>query len=63
MVDTEPGHLASADETKDEAVSLGEDVGVLHADGGELVDVKEAPVIDLVAGHPPERDPVRLLAQ
>ena len=63
MVDPEPGHPSGADEPEDEAVRLGEDFGVLHANGGQLVDVEEATVIDFLARHAPEREPVRLLAQ
>jgi hypothetical protein len=63
MVDPEPGHPSRADEPEDEAVRLGEDFGVLHANDGQLVDVEEATVVDLLAGHPPESEPVRLLAQ
>ncbi len=63
MVDPKPGDLSGADEPEDEAVRLGEDFGVLHANGGQFVDVEEATVVDLLAGHAPESDPVRLLAQ
>ena len=63
VVDPEPGHLSRADETKDEAVRFGKDVRVLHADGGQLIDVEEAPVVDFLAGDAPEGDPVGLLAQ
>jgi hypothetical protein len=49
------------DETKNEAVRLGKDVRVLHADGGQLIDVEEAPVVDFLAGYAPEGDPVGLL--
>ena len=63
MVDPKPGDLSGADEPEDEPVRLGEDFGVLHANGGQFVDVEEATVVDLLAGHAPESDPVCLLAQ
>ena len=63
MVDAEPGDPPGTDETKDEPVRVGEDIRVLHADGRELIDVEEASVVDLLPGHPPKRDPVRLLSQ
>jgi len=31
-----------------------EDFGALHTDGNQIVDVEEAPVVDLVGGHAPE---------
>jgi hypothetical protein len=63
MVDAEPGDPPGTDETKDEPVSLGEDVRVLHADRRELIDIEEASVVDLLAGHPPKCDSVSLLTQ
>ena len=63
MVDAEPGHLSRADEAEDEAVRLGEDLRVFHADRGELIDVEEAPVIDFLTSNAPEGYPVGLLAQ
>jgi hypothetical protein len=30
---------------------------------GEVVDVEESPVVDLLGGDPPEREPVRLIVQ
>jgi hypothetical protein len=63
VVDAESGDPPGPDETKDEPMSLGEDVRVLHADGRELIDVEEASVVDLLPGHPPKCDPVSLLGQ
>ena len=39
------------------------DARILHAQPDQIVDVEEAPVIDLLARHAPERQPVRLLLQ
>jgi hypothetical protein len=36
---------------------------VLDSHGDEVADVEEPPVVDLRAGHPPVRQPVRLLIQ
>ena len=45
------------------AVGGVEDLGILHADGGQLVDVEEAPVVDLLAGHAPVGQPIELLVE
>ena len=37
-----------------------EDLGQLHADGRQLVDVEEAAVVDFLGGDPPEGQPVGL---
>ena len=61
MVDAEPGDDALADEAKDEPVRLREDAWVLGADGRQLVDVEEAPVVDLFPRHPPVGESVHLV--
>ena len=63
MIDPEPGHDAVAHQPEDEAVGLLEDRGHLHANGGQLVDVEEPPVVDLLAGHAPVRHAIGLLAE
>ena len=63
MVHPEAGDLAFADETEDQLVTRREDLGALHADGGQIVDVEEAPVVDLVASYPPVGQPVGLLGE
>ena len=63
MVDAQAGHRALAHETEEQAVRRLEDRGVFHPDRGQLVDVEEAPVVDLLAGHPPVRRAVGLVRQ
>src|SRR5207244_2215949 len=41
-------------------VRLGEYLGQFHADGREVVDVEEPPVVDFLGRHAPERWAVRL---
>ncbi len=63
VVDPQPLHVSLVHQLQDQAVRLVEDVDVLHADRGQLVDVEEPPIIDLVAGDPPIGQPIRLLGQ
>ena len=63
MVDTETRHGSLAHETEHEPVGRLEDRRLLHADRRQIVDVEEAPVVDLVPGGLPERQAVRLPRQ
>ena len=40
-----------------------EDVLALHAQGGQVVDVEEPAVVDLVGGHPPVGQAVALVLE
>ena len=60
MVHPEAGEAALAQEPADQPVGLLEHHRVLDPDGGELVLVEEPPVVDLLGGDPPVRQPVRL---
>ena len=44
-------------------MDLGEDLGIFHPDGGKIVDVEEAAVVDLVHGYTPEAQAIRLVFQ
>ncbi len=63
MVHAEARDLALADEAEDQLVTRREHLGALHADGGQIIDVEEAPVVDLVPGHAPVGQPVGLLGK
>ena len=63
VVDAKSGHLARGYQFQLLAVALAEDFRQLHAQSGELVDVEEAPVIDLLIADLPVSDAVRLLRQ
>src|SRR5512139_3599528 len=60
MVDAQARHGSLAHEAEHETVRRLEDRRILHADRRQLVDVEEAPVVDLVTGGLPERGPVCL---
>src|ERR1051325_5318768 len=47
------------DEAKDYLVDGSEDRALFDADGGQLVDVEEAAIVDLVGGDAPEAEPDR----
>ena len=63
MVDAQAGHEALAQEAKDQPVHRREDVGVLDADGGQVVDVEEPAIVNLLGGHAPVAETVGLLGQ
>ncbi len=63
MVHPDPPDLALADQAKDQLVACREDLGALHPDGGQIIDVEEAAIVDLIPGHPPVGEPVGLLGE
>ena len=63
MIDAQPGDLAGAQQLEGFVVDGGEHLRLLDANGGEVVDVEEAPVVDLLGGHAPERQAVRLIGE
>ena len=60
VIDAQPVDLAGRGELEEELVRRVEHRLFLHPERGEVVDVKEAAVVDLVGGDAPEREPVRL---
>jgi len=61
VIDAQPLDLALTDQPQQQPVGIEEDVGVLHAHRGQLRDVEEATVVDLLGGDTPEAQPIRLL--
>ncbi len=61
MVDAQAVDLAAGDEIEHQPVRRVEHLGALHAQRGQLVDVEEAAVVDLVGGDAPVGQPVGLL--
>ncbi len=53
VVDAQPLDLPLVHQPQNQPMRLLEDVGVLHADGRQLVDVEESAIIDLVRRHAP----------
>jgi hypothetical protein len=53
VIDAQPVDLAGGREGEHETVRCLEHLLVLHAQRGEIVDVEEAPVVDLVRGDAP----------
>ncbi len=60
MIDPQPGQLAPGHQIDQQGVRGVEDLGLLHPDRGEGVDVEEAPVVELFGAHPPPGQPVPL---
>src|SRR6267143_389691 len=63
VIDAQPGHRSLAHEAEEQAVGRFEHLRLLHPDGGQLVDVEEAPVVDLLAGDAPVGGAVRLVGE
>src|SRR5665213_2433476 len=60
VIDAQAIELAAAHELKSEPVRVLEYGLVLHAQGGEVVDVEEAPIVDLIRGHAPGGEAIGL---
>ena len=63
MIDADAADLAVAEETQDQLMRRIEDVLALHAEGGQLVDVEEPAVVDLLRGDAPKSEPIRLVVE
>ena len=63
MVDAQSVQLAVGEHAEDQLVRRREDVFSLHAQRGEIVDVEETPIVDLVGGDAPERQPKGLVVE
>ena len=51
------------DQFEEKLVRRLENLRHFHPDRGQVVDVEEAPVVDLLRGHPPEGEPIGLLVE
>jgi hypothetical protein len=60
MVDPQPVDSAPRDQREDQPVRLGEQLGLLDTQRGEVVDIEEAAIVDLVRGDAPIGEPVGL---
>ena len=63
MIDPQSGNGAAADELEKQSVGGIENLGQLHPNGRQVVDVEKAPVIDLLSRDLPECQPVGLRIQ
>jgi hypothetical protein len=63
VIDSHPGHSAGPDELEQKFVRSVEDLGQFHPDRGEIVDVKEAAVIDFLRRHAPEGEAIGLVVE
>src|SRR5262245_26765809 len=60
MVDAKTLDLSFGDQLEQAAMGRVEHCIVLGAQAGEIIDVEEPPVVDLIGCHAPVREPVRL---
>ena len=60
VVDPQSRHVAADQQIEDQAMALGKHFRGFRADGRQLVDVEEPPVVDLVRGGLPVRKPIDL---
>src|SRR4051812_10942840 len=63
MVYAQPRHASLLQQAKDNFVYGCEDGTLFYADGGQLVNVEEAAVVNLVGGDPPVRQTIRLFGE
>ena len=63
VVDAQARHLAGAQQLERLVVDGIQHVGQLDADGGQVVDVEEAAVVDLLGGDAPEAQAVGLIGE
>ena len=63
MIDAKSGDRACAHQFKNQAVNGVEDFWQLDADGGQIVYVKKAAVIDFLGSDPPKSQTIRLCVQ
>ncbi len=61
VIDAQPGHPSFLGQPERQSMDRLEDDPVFHADGGKIVDVEEAAVVDLVRGDAPRAQAVRLV--
>ena len=60
MVDAQSVDVATHEQLEQQAMALGEDRRVFHANGRQFVDVEKTAIIDLVGGRLPVRKPIDL---
>ena len=63
VIDPQPVDLALGQQPQDQAVCGLEDLLALHAQGGQVVDVEEAAVVDLVGRDPPVGQAIALMLE
>jgi hypothetical protein len=60
MVNAQPAHIASRQKIKDQIVCRFEDFGNLHANGSQMIDIKEATVVDFFGSGAPVAETVHM---
>ncbi len=63
VIDPQPVDLSLLHELQAQPMCGGEHRLVLHAQRGQVVDIEEPPIVDIVRRHPPIREPKRLIFQ
>ena len=63
VIDAKAVHEPFAQQLEHEAVDTVEHGRIFHTDRGQLVDVEKTPVVDLLRGDPPMREPIGLLGE
>ena len=63
VVDPQPRHFPARQQPANHPVRRRENLRVLHAQPGQIVDVEKSPVIDLLARYAPERESVGCVLQ
>ena len=63
MIHAKTGNLTEPDEIEHQRVDRCEYLRILHADCGQIVDVKKTAIINFVGGHAPEAQAICLLPE
>ncbi len=63
MIDPQTGHCPGRDQLEQKPVRFVEDLRQFHPDRRQVVNVEEAPVVDLLRRDPPEGEAISLVAE
>src|SRR4051794_123878 len=63
MIEPQGLHPPFIEKSEEERMGALEYRRILHANGGETIDIEKSTIVDLFGRHPPGRQPIALLAK
>ena len=63
MIDTNSGYNILLDQRKRDSVDAGKHFWILDSDGGQVINVEESPIIDLIRRNSPKAQAIGLLIE
>src|SRR5215472_17182023 len=63
MIDSQSGHKTALHQVEDKGVHGREDLRILRTNGGEIINIEEPPVVNLIHGDAPIAQPVGLTVE